>query len=140
MAESEAAEIEARITGLQSERADLTEAIARLRRGIATLDHEMPRRAAGPSECLAALVGRDGEIELLLQRWARAKEGEGQIVTDLGRARHRQVAYHRGIARAAYGARFRASGGMSQERRLCCTTLIERWLMRRMGQSRQSRD
>jgi chromosome segregation protein len=50
MAESEAAEIEARITGLQSERADLTEAIARLRRGLATLDHEMRRRLASAFE------------------------------------------------------------------------------------------
>ncbi len=26
------------------------------------------------------MVGRDAEIELLLRRWERAKEGEGQIV------------------------------------------------------------
>jgi len=44
LAESEAAEVETRITGLQRERADLTEAIARLRRGIATLDHEVRQR------------------------------------------------------------------------------------------------
>jgi chromosome segregation protein len=44
MAESEATEVEARITGLQSERADLTEAIARLRGGIRTLDQEVRRR------------------------------------------------------------------------------------------------
>src|SRR4029077_4453986 len=31
------------------------------------------------SASLSPLVGRDGEIGLLLQRWARAKEGEGQI-------------------------------------------------------------
>ncbi|HXA72361.1 MAG TPA: chromosome segregation protein SMC, partial [Stellaceae bacterium] len=40
MAESEAAETEARVAGLQRERAELTEAIARLRRGIAALDQE----------------------------------------------------------------------------------------------------
>jgi hypothetical protein len=44
LAESEAAEAEMRITGLQRERTDLTEAIARLRRGIATLDHEVRQR------------------------------------------------------------------------------------------------
>ncbi len=32
------------------------------------------------SASLSPLVGRDAEIELLLRRWARAKEGEGQIV------------------------------------------------------------
>ena len=44
MAESEAAEVEARITGLQRERAELTEAIARLRGGIRALDQEVRRR------------------------------------------------------------------------------------------------
>jgi chromosome segregation protein len=44
MAESEAAEVDTRITALRRERADLTEAIARLRRGIAALDHEVRRR------------------------------------------------------------------------------------------------
>jgi len=44
MAESEAAEVEARIAGLQHERTDLTEAIARLRRGITTLNQEVRRR------------------------------------------------------------------------------------------------
>ena len=32
------------------------------------------------SASLTSLVGRDAEIELLLRRWERAKEGEGQIV------------------------------------------------------------
>ena len=44
MAESEAAEVEERIAGLQRERTDLTEAIARLRGGIRTLDQEVRRR------------------------------------------------------------------------------------------------
>ena len=44
MAESEAAESEARVTGLRHERAELTEAIARLRRGIAALDQEGRQR------------------------------------------------------------------------------------------------
>ena len=44
MAESEAAEVETRIAGLQRERAELTEAIARLRGGIRTLDQEVRRR------------------------------------------------------------------------------------------------
>jgi len=44
MAEAEAAETEARITGLRRERAELTEAIARLRRGIAALEQEGRQR------------------------------------------------------------------------------------------------
>jgi chromosome segregation protein len=44
VAESEAAEVEARITSLRRERAELTEAIARLRRGITALDQEVRRR------------------------------------------------------------------------------------------------
>ncbi len=44
VAEREAAEVEERMTGLSRERADLTEAIARLRRGIAALDQEGRKR------------------------------------------------------------------------------------------------
>jgi chromosome segregation protein len=50
MAESEAAEIEARIAALRGERTDLTEAIARLRRGIASLDQEVRRRLTAAFE------------------------------------------------------------------------------------------
>src|SRR5262249_49356482 len=32
------------------------------------------------SASLSPLIGRDAEMELLLRRWGRAKEGEGQIV------------------------------------------------------------
>jgi class 3 adenylate cyclase len=35
---------------------------------------------------LAALVGRDEELELLLRRWSRAKTGEGQVVLLSGEA------------------------------------------------------
>jgi class 3 adenylate cyclase len=35
---------------------------------------------------LTALVGREEELELLLQRWARAKSGEGQVVLLSGEA------------------------------------------------------
>jgi chromosome segregation protein len=44
VAETEAADAEARIAALQQERAELTEAISRLRRGITALDQEMRRR------------------------------------------------------------------------------------------------
>jgi chromosome segregation protein len=44
MAETEAAELETRIADLLRERADLTEAIARLRHGIAALDREVRQR------------------------------------------------------------------------------------------------
>src|SRR6266403_1969880 len=50
VAESEAAESEARVAGLQRERAELTEAIARLRRGIATLDQEGRQRLTAAFE------------------------------------------------------------------------------------------
>ncbi len=46
MAENEATEVESRIAALRRERAELTEAIARLRRGINALDNEMRQRLA----------------------------------------------------------------------------------------------
>jgi chromosome segregation protein len=50
VAESEAVETEARVAGLQRERAELTEASARLRRGIAALDHEGRQRLTAAFE------------------------------------------------------------------------------------------
>src|SRR5439155_2246832 len=50
VAESEAAETEKRVAGLQRERAELTEAITRLRRGIAALDHEGRQRLTAAFE------------------------------------------------------------------------------------------
>jgi chromosome segregation protein len=50
MAESEAAETEERVAGLRHERAELTEAIARLRRGIAALDQEGRQRLTAAFE------------------------------------------------------------------------------------------
>ena len=47
---------------------------------------------------LSRLIGRDEEIELLLRRWERAKAGDGQVVLDLRRARHRQVAHCAALA------------------------------------------
>ena len=38
------------------------------------------------SATLSPLVGRDEEVQLLLRRWARAKDGEGQIVLISGEA------------------------------------------------------
>jgi hypothetical protein len=49
-AESEAAEAETRAAGLQRERGELTEAIARLRRGIASLDREGRQRLTAAFE------------------------------------------------------------------------------------------
>ncbi|HEX5322028.1 MAG TPA: chromosome partitioning protein ParA, partial [Stellaceae bacterium] len=57
VAEREAAEVEERMTGLSAERADLTEAIARLRRGIAALDTEGRKRVAAAFERLNAHFG-----------------------------------------------------------------------------------
>jgi chromosome segregation protein len=50
VAESEAAETEARLAGLQRERAELTEAIARLRHGIGALDREGRQRLTAAFE------------------------------------------------------------------------------------------
>jgi chromosome segregation protein len=52
MAEAEAAELETRIAELQRERADLTEAIARLRHGITALDREVRQRLTAAFEQL----------------------------------------------------------------------------------------
>ena len=57
VAESEAAEVEARIAELQREGAELTEAIARLRRGIATLDQEARKRLVEAFERLNTHFG-----------------------------------------------------------------------------------
>ena len=38
------------------------------------------------SSTLSPLVGRDGEVQLLLRRWAQAKDGEGHIVLISGEA------------------------------------------------------
>jgi chromosome segregation protein len=59
LAEQEAAEVEARLAGLDHERADLTAAIARLRRGIATLDQEGRKRLVAAFE---ELNGHFGEL------------------------------------------------------------------------------
>jgi chromosome segregation protein len=52
IAEAEAAEVETRIADLRRERAELTEAIARLRHGIAALDHEVRQRLSAAFERL----------------------------------------------------------------------------------------
>ena len=56
------------------------------------------RHAAGAP---TPLVGREHELALLLDRWERAKEGEGQVVLLVGRGRHRQVPPGPRPARAA---------------------------------------
>ncbi|MFZ2004747.1 MAG: chromosome partitioning protein ParA, partial [Stellaceae bacterium] len=62
VAEREAEEVEARVESLQHERAELTEAIARLRRGIAALDQEGRKRLQGAFETL------NGHFATLFQR------------------------------------------------------------------------
>jgi chromosome segregation protein len=54
VAETEAEEVAARVEGLQSEHAELTEAIARLRRGISALDQEGRKRLLGAFDTLNA--------------------------------------------------------------------------------------
>ena len=54
IAEREAEEVAERVAGLQRERAELTEAIARLRRGIAALDQEGRKRLAAAFDRLNA--------------------------------------------------------------------------------------
>ena len=41
---------------------------------------------------LTPLVGREHELAMLMERWAWAKDGDGQVVLLVGRAGHRQVA------------------------------------------------
>ena len=62
VAEREAEEVEARVESLRHERGELTEAIARLRRGIATLDQESRKRLQGAFETL------NGHFATLFQR------------------------------------------------------------------------
>jgi chromosome segregation protein len=57
LAEPEAAEVEERLAGLAHERADLTAAITRLRRGIATLDDEGRKRLVAAFDELNAHFG-----------------------------------------------------------------------------------
>jgi chromosome segregation protein len=59
LAEQEAAEVEAQLAGLDRERGDLTQAILRLRRGIATLDREARARLAAAFD---RLNGHFGEL------------------------------------------------------------------------------
>ncbi|HTQ34563.1 MAG TPA: hypothetical protein VMI30_10350, partial [Stellaceae bacterium] len=62
VAEREAEEVQTRVESLQRERAELTEAIARLRRGIAALDQEGRKRLQGAFETL------NGHFATLFQR------------------------------------------------------------------------
>ncbi|HEX3863920.1 MAG TPA: chromosome segregation protein SMC [Stellaceae bacterium] len=59
LAEQEAAEVTAQLSGLEHERADLTAAIARLRRGVVTLNQEGRRRLVAAFE---QLNGHFGEL------------------------------------------------------------------------------
>jgi Adenylate and Guanylate cyclase catalytic domain len=49
---------------------------------------------------LTPLVGRDEEIAMLMRRWERARQDDGQLGNDRRRAWHRQVASDRGISRS----------------------------------------
>ncbi len=62
MAEAEATELQERVTGLTNERADLTEAIARLRQGISALNRE------GRERLLAAFTKVNGHFSDLFVR------------------------------------------------------------------------
>ncbi len=73
---------------------------------LAALRVEGEGRAEGRFEALhgerlTPLVGREHELGILLERWAWAKDGDGQVVLLVGRARDRQVAPDPGAARAA---------------------------------------
>jgi chromosome segregation protein len=76
VAESEAAELEERITGLTTERADLTAAIARLRQGISALNHE------GRERLLAAFTKVDAHFKELFVRLFGG--GEARLQLDEG--------------------------------------------------------
>ncbi|MDB5406458.1 MAG: chromosome partitioning protein ParA, partial [Rhodospirillales bacterium] len=76
VAESEAAELEERITGLTNERADLTAAIARLRQGINALNHE------GRERLLAAFTKVNAHFQELFVRLFGG--GEAHLKLDEG--------------------------------------------------------
>jgi chromosome segregation protein len=73
-AETEAAELEARIAELRRERLDLTEAIARLRHGIAALDREVRQRLTAAFEKL------DGHFAELFTRLFRGGKAQLRLV------------------------------------------------------------
>jgi hypothetical protein len=79
---------------------------------------------AAATGTLTPFVGREEELRLLLNRWERVREGEGQVVTIIGRSRHRQVAAGTGISRAnrrraAHLARSLDRGLLSEYALLC---------------------
>ena len=103
------------------------------------------------SAALSPLVGRDAEIELLLRRWERAKEGEGQIVLisgepGIGKSRltaalqerlagepHIRLRYfcsphHHDSALYPFIAQLEHAAGCRtrRERHVCCATSIKR--------------
>ncbi|MFL5281051.1 MAG: AAA family ATPase [Rhodopila sp.] len=63
---------------------------------------------------LTPLVGREGEVDLLLHRWAQARDGEGQVVLlggepGIGKSRILSVLRERLEARGAQALRFQCS-------------------------------
>ena len=69
---------------------------------------------------LTPLVGRDEEMAMLMRRWERARQGDGQLVHDRRRAGPRQIAPDRGISRPAR-ARRRTPGSNGAARSFCRT-------------------
>ena len=60
---------------------------------IAGVSEAASRFEAATQEGLTPLVGREQEIGLMMERWALAQDGEGQVVLLSGGARHRQEPY-----------------------------------------------
>src|SRR6185369_2868633 len=63
---------------------------------------------------LTPLVGREGEVDLLLHRWAQARDGEGQVVLmsgepGIGKSRILSVLREQLEARGAQALRFQCS-------------------------------
>jgi hypothetical protein len=52
---------------------------------------------------LTPLVGRDEEMAMLMRRWERARQGDGQLVLIVGEPGPGQIAPRRGISHAAAG-------------------------------------
>jgi class 3 adenylate cyclase len=83
----------------------------RVERGLTTESRFDANRGAS---ALTPLVGREGEVDLLLRRWSQAKDGEGQVVVlsgepGIGKSRILSALRERFAAQGVQALRFQCS-------------------------------